>query len=240
MTNNKFNLSKGEEKKSVKFNLSKSEEPKDANLDSTQKLIEGLSTAQPKKKNRLWWRWLVLFSLLIIAVIFFLKKCSSGGSDTPERTSIVPPPLTDTLSVIGTTPEEIPEKPEDTLSTIAKVEKGKLETPLLSTPYKQGESYKVYQFPFGDSNYSQSDPELDKLAKVLVENPNVQIQILAYTDNVGPLEFNQALSTKRAKAIYDYLISRGVEKNRLSYQGKGISTKYSNNAENRRAEFLLK
>ncbi|KAA6327440.1 Outer membrane protein A [termite gut metagenome] len=67
----------------------------------------------------------------------------------------------------------------------------------------------------------------------------MKIKIVAYTDQVGSPAFNQALSEKRAKAIYDFLVSKGIEKSRLSYQGKGISTNYANDAENRRAEFVL-
>ncbi|MDR1672545.1 MAG: OmpA family protein, partial [Bacteroidales bacterium] len=95
-------------------------------------------------------------------------------------------------------------------------------------------------FPFGDGSYSQPNPELDKLAEVLTNHPEVKIQIFAYTDKVGSAAYNQALSVKRAKAIYDYLLSKGIDKGRLSYQGKGISTQYDSDAENRRAEFILK
>ncbi|OAV73449.1 Photosystem I P700 chlorophyll a apoprotein A2 [Bacteroidales bacterium Barb6] len=106
-------------------------------------------------------------------------------------------------------------------------------------PYKPNVAYKVYLFPFGVSNYSQPDANLDKLVKVMTENSAIKVQILAYTDNVGSVESNQVLSQKRAKAIYDYLASKGIDKSRLSYQGKGISTQYSSDAENRRAEFIL-
>jgi outer membrane protein OmpA-like peptidoglycan-associated protein len=106
-------------------------------------------------------------------------------------------------------------------------------------PYKRNESYSVYQFPFGVFDYSQPNPELDKLVKVLKQNPAMKISISAYTDNVGDPVYNQALSELRAKAINDYLVRNGIEINRLSYSGKGISSKYLTKAENRRAEFVL-
>ena len=108
-----------------------------------------------------------------------------------------------------------------------------------SLPYKKGEAYKIYQFPFGVSDYSQPNPELDKLAEIMKQNPNLKISISAFTDNVGDAGFNQALSDKRAKAINDYLVSKGIGVSRLSFHGKGISTQYPTNAENRRAEFTL-
>jgi outer membrane protein OmpA-like peptidoglycan-associated protein len=73
----------------------------------------------------------------------------------------------------------------------------------------------------------------------MTENKDVKIQIYAYTDKVSSVAFNQALSDRRAKAIYDFLVSKGIDKSRLAYQGKGIATKYGSNAENRRAEFVL-
>ena len=108
-----------------------------------------------------------------------------------------------------------------------------------STPYKKNESYDVYQFPFGDSKYSQPNPELDKLAEVLKQNPAMKISITAYTDNIGNAEFNMTLSKLRAKSIGDYLAGKGIDANRMKFQGKGISTKFSTNAENRRAEFVI-
>jgi len=106
-------------------------------------------------------------------------------------------------------------------------------------PYKKGEAYKVYQFPFGTAHYSQPNTELDKLVEVMKQNLTMKISIWAYTDSVGDAKFNQWLSGQRAKTIRDYLISKGIEQNRLTSEGKGISTKYATAAENRRAEFIL-
>jgi outer membrane protein OmpA-like peptidoglycan-associated protein len=111
--------------------------------------------------------------------------------------------------------------------------------PSLVLPYQKGKSYKVYQFPFGVADYSQPNPELDKLVSVLKQNPSVKISISAFTDNVGDADYNQALSEQRAKAINDYLVRNGIDTSRLSYSGKGISTTYPSKAENRRAEFVL-
>jgi len=120
-----------------------------------------------------------------------------------------------------------------TSSTVSTTDNGQV-------PYKKGEFYKVYEFPFGDAAYTRANPELDKLVKVMNDNPSVSIIINAYTDKVGTAEYNLALSENRARAIYDYMVRKGIDKSRLSYSGKGISTKYKTNSENRRAEFILK
>jgi len=106
-------------------------------------------------------------------------------------------------------------------------------------PYRKNEAYRVYQFPFGDYQYSQADPDLDKLAEVLKQSPSMKISISAYTDDIGDADFNMALSKKRAKSIQDYLVAKGIDAGRMNSQGMGISTKYGTKAENRRAEFTL-
>jgi len=106
-------------------------------------------------------------------------------------------------------------------------------------PYKANETYPVYQFPFGASDYSAANPELDKLADVLKKNSVLNISISAYTDDVGGEAINRNLSVKRAKSIRDYLINKGIDAGRIKYEGKGISTKFAIKAENRRAEFVL-
>lgn len=116
----------------------------------------------------------------------------------------------------------------------------KQETPVnVNIPYKRNESYQVYQFPFGASDYAQANPELDKLVEVLTQNPTMKISISAYTDDIGNEAYNIALSELRAKSIRDYLQNKGIDAARMKSQGMGISTKYTAKAENRRAEFVL-
>jgi outer membrane protein OmpA-like peptidoglycan-associated protein len=107
-------------------------------------------------------------------------------------------------------------------------------------PYKNGEFYNIYQFPFGDANCTSSNVELDNLVNALRKNPELKISVIAYTDNVGDANVNQELSVKRAKAIFNYIVSKGIIAERLSYEGKGISTKYATQGENRRAEFIVR
>jgi len=111
--------------------------------------------------------------------------------------------------------------------------------PATEVPYNKGETYKVYQFPFGEYNYSQANPELDKLADVLRQNPSMKISIFAYTDDIGDATINMTISTVRANSIHKYLVNKGIDAGRMKFQGKGISTKYATKAENRRVEFVM-
>jgi outer membrane protein OmpA-like peptidoglycan-associated protein/Tol biopolymer transport system component len=69
----------------------------------------------------------------------------------------------------------------------------------------------------------ESKVELDRVYTILTQNPRMKVRIAGHTDNIGSEEYNQRLSEARAKAVYDYLISRGISADRLSYIGYGES-----------------
>jgi len=87
-----------------------------------------------------------------------------------------------------------------------------------------------------------AEEELATLANYIKENTNVKFEIGGHTDNVGDDAANQILSEKRAKTVYDYLITLGINNNQLSYKGYGeTSPKASNDTpegrqQNRRVE----
>lgn len=91
----------------------------------------------------------------------------------------------------------------------------------------------------------ESYTELNKLAALLQENEQVRIEISGHTDSIGTASLNQQLSTDRAKAVYDYLVSQNIAPQRLNYKGYGSSRPIAPNttpegrAANRRTEFLL-
>ncbi|MGV6861868.1 MAG: OmpA family protein [Putridiphycobacter sp.] len=70
---------------------------------------------------------------------------------------------------------------------------------------------------------------LDMLVDYLNQNKYIKIQVNGYTDASGIPENNQILSEKRAKAVYDYLITKGVNPNRLHYRGLGSSNPIATN-----------
>jgi outer membrane protein OmpA-like peptidoglycan-associated protein len=69
----------------------------------------------------------------------------------------------------------------------------------------------------------ESKVELERVYTILTENPRMKVRIAGHTDNIGSDEYNQRLSEARAKAVYEYLISRGISADRLSYIGYGES-----------------
>ncbi len=91
----------------------------------------------------------------------------------------------------------------------------------------------------------KSVTELDKVTRFLKENPGFRIEISGHTDNVGSDSYNIELSLKRAQAVYNHLISTGIDPKRLSTRGYGASRPLADNSteagrqQNRRIEFKL-
>jgi outer membrane protein OmpA-like peptidoglycan-associated protein len=63
--------------------------------------------------------------------------------------------------------------------------------------------------------------ELDKLVKLLNDNPTIYIEMGSHTDARGTDQYNLVLSDKRAKATVDYLILKGIDPKRLTWKGYG-------------------
>lgn len=91
----------------------------------------------------------------------------------------------------------------------------------------------------------QSYNELQNLVNILEAYPKMKIEIRGHTDGHGSADYNQRLSENRAKAVVDYLVSRGIDPKRLQYKGFGKSKPIASNtteegrARNRRVEFLI-
>ena len=90
-----------------------------------------------------------------------------------------------------------------------------------------------------------SNKELNRLVFLLKENKDLNIYIGGHTDSVGNASNNKSLSKKRAYAVRNYLIEKGIDKNRIKSNGYGeLFPKGNNNTtqgreENRRVEIYL-
>jgi outer membrane protein OmpA-like peptidoglycan-associated protein len=77
-------------------------------------------------------------------------------------------------------------------------------------------------FDFDKSNIMQRGAEqLDSIYNVLTENPSYTLQVSGYTDGKGSVEYNKKLSDKRAKSCADYLIEKGIDPSRISFESFG-------------------
>ena len=86
---------------------------------------------------------------------------------------------------------------------------------------------------------------LNRVVDWMNEYPNLTAKVESHTDSVGDDDYNQKLSENRAKAIYDYLVSKGIDASRLSYEGYGETRPVASNetvdgrAQNRRIEMVF-
>jgi outer membrane protein OmpA-like peptidoglycan-associated protein len=90
-----------------------------------------------------------------------------------------------------------------------------------------------------------SDSSLMAAYNALMANPDVNVEISGHTDNVGSEKTNQALSLKRAQAVKNWLVQKGIASRRLRTVGKGSAEPVADNstaegrAQNRRIEFYV-
>jgi outer membrane protein OmpA-like peptidoglycan-associated protein/tetratricopeptide (TPR) repeat protein len=91
---------------------------------------------------------------------------------------------------------------------------------------------------------------LDKVVNIMKENPNIFIELSSHTDSRSSAEFNLELSRKRAKSAVDYILSKGIEKHRITgvgmgetklvnYCADGVECTEEQHAQNRRTEFKV-
>lgn len=85
---------------------------------------------------------------------------------------------------------------------------------------------------------------LDNLIDQILSHPEMRLKIVGHTDNIGSDDFNDQLSAKRAKSVYDYFIERGIKSTHLTYEGRGRREPLNRNDDeegrkkNRRVELI--
>src|SRR5690606_23034500 len=62
---------------------------------------------------------------------------------------------------------------------------------------------------------------LDELVRTLRDNPTLKIELSSHTDSRGSDRYNEALSQRRAQSAVDYLVSRGIARDRMEAKGYG-------------------
>jgi outer membrane protein OmpA-like peptidoglycan-associated protein len=119
---------------------------------------------------------------------------------------------------------------------------------LLLAPLEIGETLALNNLFFDkgkDALLPTSYPELERLVKLLNDNPAMQIELHGHTDNVGGVKENQLLSENRSRKVADYLIQYGIITTRVKSKGFGASKpiapndKEENRRKNRRVEFVI-
>jgi len=101
-------------------------------------------------------------------------------------------------------------------------------------------------FDYGKATLKDNSKlELSRILSLLEQYPEMKLEISGHTDNVSSYKFNLKLSQKRAQAVADYLISMGIDKNKLITEGYAYKKPIADNkteegrTKNRRVEFKI-
>lgn len=119
---------------------------------------------------------------------------------------------------------------------------------LILAPLMHGTSIRLNNIFFDfdmDVLREESQPELDRLVRLLKKYPSMMIQIDGHTDDYGGYDYNMKLSRRRARAVVNYLISQGISEIRLIPRGFGKTRPVATNETdegrqlNRRVEYTI-
>jgi len=86
----------------------------------------------------------------------------------------------------------------------------------------KAENVVTLHFEFNSSSLKDREiTQLDSIYAILLEDTAATVQISGYTDGLGTVEYNKILSDKRAKSCAEYLIQRGIDASRISFESFG-------------------
>ncbi len=156
-------------------------------------------------------------------------KENQGCPDTDRDGDGIPDRLDKCPDQFGPPPDGCPKK-----YTLVEVKKEKIEI-------KQQVHFATAKFRVLPDSF----PLLNQVAQVLNDFPKMRVSIEGHTDNVGGEASNMRLSQRRAEAVRDYLVSKGISPERLEAIGYGPTKPLASNktvrgkAKNRRTEFRI-
>ncbi|MGH2648398.1 MAG: OmpA family protein [Ginsengibacter sp.] len=119
---------------------------------------------------------------------------------------------------------------------------------LYLVPIEVGQVVRLNNVFFDFDKYDlrpESYIELNRVVKLLNENPSVEIEMSAHTDSRGSDDYNFKLSDNRARSVMEYIISKGIDRGRITSHGYGETKPVATNDTdegrqlNRRVEFKI-
>lgn len=128
----------------------------------------------------------------------------------------------------------------------ANISENDLKKDIFLNPIGSGKTRLLVFFDFDKASLkNESKPELQRVIDFLRKNPELKIELHGHTDDQGTNEYNDKLSTDRAKSVKKYLVDGGVQENRIVTKGFGKrdplinSTTEVARAQNRRVEMVI-
>ena len=174
--------------------------------------LNGYVPPVPVAKKSNWWLWLLIAAAVIILLVLLLMRSCNKEPNVVEKVVTETVVVHDTVTVY--------------LEQIEEIEK----------------NFNAAKFEAGKADLNDDAKfVLHDLVKILNKQPQLRLKIVGHTSDEGDASFNQKLSESRAKAVVDFLISKGIAADRLEYEGKGSTEPLdpSNREVNRRTQIIV-
>jgi outer membrane protein OmpA-like peptidoglycan-associated protein len=156
------------------------------------------------------------------------KSLPTGGITGSFRDSVY------RFSIFGSSKYEVSAAVDGYITAVAIVDpkkgvEGKIQRNLTLTP--KGQTIRLTHLIF-EQGKSVIDPasfdELDEVAQMMIDHPKLVIQLEGHTDNLGSMSKNMELSQDRVDEVKDYLVDKGVKKDRVKTKAFGGTKPLSN------------
>jgi len=205
------------------------------NLEIINPILFNQLTNPEEKKKFPWWILILIALLLAILTYFLLAKKSTPEVIPAPKAAVTAPAI---APVVAKSPEVQPEI--DTITAIKNAIAAGANTENRSVNFNDI----LFKYD-SDSILTKSNESLNEAYSFLNEIPKLKVKIVGHTSNEGKAKYNQKLSKKRAIAVLNYLVGKGITEDRMVAEGKGSEEPIAENdteenkQKNRRIQFII-
>ena len=190
----------------------------------------------PEEKKKFPW-WIIILALLLLGILayFLLSKKSTPPVVAAPQVAITTPTI---APVVAKSLEIQPEV--DTITLIKNAIAAGISTENRSINFNDI----LFKYD-SDSILTESNESLNEAFSFLNDIPQLKVKIVGHTSNEGKAKYNEKLSKKRALAVLNYLVGKGISEDRMNAEGKGSYEPVAENdtdenkKKNRRIQFII-
>ena len=190
----------------------------------------------PEEKKKFPW-WIIILALLLLGILayFLLSKKSTPQVVAAPQVAITTPTI---APVVAKSLEIQPEV--DTITVIKNAIAAGISTENRSINFNDI----LFKYD-SDSILTESNESLNEAFSFLNDIPQLKVKIVGHTSNEGKAKYNEKLSKKRAVAVLNYLVGKGISEDRMNAEGKGSYEPVAENdtdenkQKNRRIQFII-
>ena len=190
----------------------------------------------PEEKKKFPW-WIIILALLLLGILayFLLSKKSTPQVVAAPQVAITTPTI---APVVAKSLEIQPEV--DTITVIKNAIAAGISTENRSINFNDI----LFKYD-SDSILTESNESLNEAFSFLNDIPQLKVKIVGHTSNEGKAKYNEKLSKKRAVAVLNYLVGKGISEDRMNAEGKGSYEPVAENdtdenkKKNRRIQFII-